>query len=707
MSEIQVNTTTSNAQTYNAIDMADDGTFVVVWQSLSQDTSSYGIFGQRFSADGTKAGSEFQVNTYTSNSQYTPNVAMEADGDFIVVWQSSGQDGSSDGIYGQRHNADGTTTGSEFRVNTYTSGAQREASVAVDSDGDFVVAWRSAGQDGSSYGIFAQRFDSDGVAAGSEFRVNTTTANAQRAPEVAMDADGDFVVTWHSNGQDGSGYGIYAQRYSADGTAVAGEFQVNTYTSGAQSNASIAMADDGKFVIVWQSNGQDGSGYGVHGQRYNADGTAAGSEFQVNTYTSSAQRDPAVTMFDDGRFVVSWHSNGQDGSSYGIHHQAYNADGTANGAETQVNTYTSGVQYKPDIAASDTGAYAIAWFSRNQDGDNYGQYATGYNLTCFLRGTWIATDRGEVLVEELREGDRVRARFGGMRAIRWIGVQRFDARLAGPAHQPIVFHPGSLGAGMPHSALYVSPGHAMLVRDLLAHAGALVNDVTVARASVAGTIEYFHLDLGEHDCVLANGAWAESYFEDHNRDTFHNAGAFHALFPDHVPHRQETCLPIVTASDPRLPALHGALAPRLAGGMLTADPDIHFLADGRRLEMARLDAGTWAATVPAGTRTLRLRSRTVRPSMVGDLPDCRALGMLVLGIDVTGHPGLRADAPALGQGWHAVEHQGGDAFRWTDGDALVPLALLGGTAAPLRIAVRGWHAPLLLAPAGRAVRAAA
>ena len=70
-------------------------------------------------------------------------------------------------------------------------------------------------------------------------------------------------------------------------------------------------------------------------------------------------------------------------------------------------------------------------------------------------------------------------------------------------------------------------------------------------------------------------------------------------------------------------------------------------------------------------------------------------------------PGLRADAPALGQGWHAVEHQGGDAFRWTDGDALVPLALLGGTAAPLRIAVRGWHAPLLLAPAGRAVRAAA
>jgi hypothetical protein len=707
MTDIQVNTTTSNSQTYQANDMADDGTFVVVWQSLSQDTSSYGIYGQRFNADGSKAGAEFLVNTYTFNSQHMPDVAMRPTGEFIVTWQSSGQDGSSDGIYAQRYNADGTANGGEFQVNTYTSGAQREAHVAVDDDGDFAVTWRSAGQDGSAYGIFAQRYDSSGVAQGSEFQVNTTTTNSQRGPDIAMDPDGNFVVTWHSNGQDGSGYGIYAQRYAADGSALGSEFQVNTYTAGAQTSAAVSIADDGRFVIVWQSNGQDGSGYGVYAQRYHADGTTAGSEFRVNTYTASAQRDPKVAMFDDGRFVVGWHSNGQDGSSYGVYAQTFNADGTANGSETLVNSFTSGVQYKPDLNVSDTGAYVVSWFSRNQDGDNYGVFAQGYNLTCFLRGTWIATERGEVRVEELRAGDRVRTRFAGLRPIRWVGVQRFDARLAGPEHQPIRFAPGSLGAGAPHSALFTSPGHAMLVQGVLAHAGALVNDVSITHARVGGTIEYFHLDLGPHDCVLANGAWAESYFEDHNRDSFHNSGEFHAAFPDHVPHRQETCLPIVTTTDPRLPALHAALAPRLDAAMLTDDPDLHLLVDGRRLALERLDKGTWAATLPTGVRSLRLRSRSVRPNMVFGMTDCRALGLLVLGIDVEGRPGLAADHPALCQGWHAVEQCGQDRFRWTDGDARIPVQLLGDIDAPLRVSVRGWHAKLLLAPNAHQQRAAA
>jgi hypothetical protein len=186
-----------------------------------------------------------------------------------------------------------------------------------------------------------------------------------------------------------------------------------------------------------------------------------------------------------------------------------------------------------------------------------GVYATP---TCFLRGTLILTERGEVPVEQLREGDLVAARFDGLRAIRWIGTQRFDGRLAGAEHQPVRFAAGCLAPGVPHRDLFVSPGHAMLVQGVLAHAGALVNGSTVAQVPTTGEILYFHLNLGEHDCVLANGAWAESYFEDHNRDTFHNAAEFHARFPGHVPHRQATCLPIVVEGDARLPALRAALA---------------------------------------------------------------------------------------------------------------------------------------------------
>ncbi|MCX7375972.1 MAG: Hint domain-containing protein, partial [Alphaproteobacteria bacterium] len=169
--------------------------------------------------------------------------------------------------------------------------------------------------------------------------------------------------------------------------------------------------------------------------------------------------------------------------------------------------------------------------------------------TCFLRGTLILTSRGEVKVERLCAGDMVATKFGGLRPIRWIGTQRFEGRLAEAGHQPIRFAAGSLGQGIPSCDLRVSPGHAMLVQDgqggeVLAHAGALVNGSTITQERVRGEIEYFHIDLGPHDCVLANGAWAESYFEDRNRDAFHNAAAFHALNPGHETVRQATCLPI-------------------------------------------------------------------------------------------------------------------------------------------------------------------
>jgi len=139
--------------------------------------------------------------------------------------------------------------GSEFRVNTRTSGEQRTftetpQSVAMDADGDFVVTWSSNGQDGSGWGVYAQRYNAAGEALGNEFRVNTITSNSQQFSTVAMDADGDFVVTWSSNGQDGSGWGVYAQRYNAVGEAIGDQFRVNSYTSGSQEFSTVAMDAD-------------------------------------------------------------------------------------------------------------------------------------------------------------------------------------------------------------------------------------------------------------------------------------------------------------------------------------------------------------------------------------------------------------------------------------------------------------------------------
>jgi len=397
-SEFQVNTTTEDDQTANtteqggSVAMDADGDFVVVWSSMLQDGSNSGVFAQRYNAAGVAQGVEFQVNTTTLNSQSDAAVAMDADGDFVVVWRSINQDGSGQGIYAQRYNAAGVAQGVEFRVNTYTNSHQRNPSVAMDAEGDFVVTWMSNGQDGSFYGIYAQRYNAAGVAEGAEFLVNTTTDNRQVNSTVAMDADGDFVVTWLSLYQDGDLWGIFAQRYNAAGVAQGTEFQVNTSTAGVQRSATVAMDADGDFVITWTSlsASQDGSNYGVYAQRFTAAGEMQGTEFQVNTTTANAQRSSTVAMDADGDFVVTWMSSGQDTSAYGVYAQSYNAAGQAQGLEFRVNTTTVLDQNFPSIAMSAGGDFVIAWSSLGQDGDSGGVFAQRYQESTDTAGPTVS-----------------------------------------------------------------------------------------------------------------------------------------------------------------------------------------------------------------------------------------------------------------------------------------------------------------------------
>ena len=317
--EFRVNTFTQNHQSQPAVATDADGDYVVVWTSVFQDGSDWGVFGRRYDAAGAPQGGEFQVNAYTTNQQDAPAVAMDAAGKFVVTWRSVGQDGSNSAIAARRYDAAGVAQGSEFIVNTYTTNDQYEPSIAMDSDGDFVIAWSSYGQDGSGLEVYAQRFDASGVAQGIEFRVNATSFNHQSSPTIAMDASGDFAVGWASYGQDGSAEAIFAQRYTAAGTPQGPEFRVNNYTTNSQRLPSIAMDADGDFVVSWSSDSQDGFGWGIYAQRYNAVGSPLGPEFRVNSYTTLNQFHPAVSIDSDGDFVVAWQSYFQDGSFFGVY----------------------------------------------------------------------------------------------------------------------------------------------------------------------------------------------------------------------------------------------------------------------------------------------------------------------------------------------------------------------------------------------------
>ncbi|NGX62456.1 MAG: hypothetical protein K940chlam9_01953, partial [Chlamydiae bacterium] len=229
------------------------------------------------------------------------------------------------------HQVKAQAVGTEFQINTYTTSAQRDPSVATLTDGGFVVTWHSDGQDGDGWGIFGQRYDASGVTMGSEFQINTYTTSGQFLPSVASLADGGFVVAWFSNGQDGDSYGIYGQRYDSSSVKSGVEFQVNTYTTSDQIYPSVAPLNDGGFVVTWHSDGQDGDLDGIYGQRYDNSGVKSGAEFQINTYTTDYQLDSSVAPLNDGGFVVTWHSIGQDGDSYGVYGQRYASSGVKSG----------------------------------------------------------------------------------------------------------------------------------------------------------------------------------------------------------------------------------------------------------------------------------------------------------------------------------------------------------------------------------------
>ena len=179
---------------------------------------------------------------------------MDAAGDFVIGWASGGgQDGSNNGVYAQRYNAAGTAQGSEFKVNSYTTGSQSLPSVGMDAAGNFVFAWTSDNnEDGSGDGIYAQRYNAAGATQGTEFKANSYTTGAQSGPAVGVDAGGDFVIAWTSdNSEDGSSYGVYGQRYTPAGATVGSETRLNAYTTNSQSGAAVAMDASGDYVTAW------------------------------------------------------------------------------------------------------------------------------------------------------------------------------------------------------------------------------------------------------------------------------------------------------------------------------------------------------------------------------------------------------------------------------------------------------------------------
>jgi hypothetical protein len=266
--EFQVNTTFDNHQLFPDVAMDAKGNFVVTWTSVIKRKNMFEVLAQRYNKFGKPLGDEFQVNTYVSYNQWLSQVSMDKKGNFIIVWESEGQDYDAGGVYAQLYSKTGSKVGDEFRVNTSTLSVQGTPAVAMDIRGNFIVSWESFWFDGDGYGIFAKIFDSSGIALTNEFQVNEYTTNNQILSHVGMDRRGNSIIVWESFEQDSSNGGVYAKRFNKAGINIGNEFRVNEYTQGNQGSPRTAMSYAGHFVVVWECYEQDGDNYGVFARHY-------------------------------------------------------------------------------------------------------------------------------------------------------------------------------------------------------------------------------------------------------------------------------------------------------------------------------------------------------------------------------------------------------------------------------------------------------
>jgi Ca2+-binding RTX toxin-like protein len=378
--EFQVNTITNLSQFDSAVSALSDGGFVVAWH----DTDSLSAKAQRFTATATKVGGEITVPDMTGTMSTTlsigPYVTGLVGGGAVVAWSGSEDDvadASASGVAAQIFDGNFVKLGTKFHVNTTTAGKQIVGGVAPLANGGFVVTWESAplsgatGQDGSGRGIYARRFAADGSPAGGQFRVNTATTNDQKQPRIAALANGGFVVVWMDDGQDT----YKAQRFSSSGSPVGGETVIGfgALTTG------VAGLEGGGFVTIWTGE-VDGVGTEACVRVFNANGVAVTGEFQANTYNVGAQQALAVDGLASGGYVVLWTSDAQDGGLLGVYGQKFTSASFNDGGEFRVNVRTADAQRQPSVAALGSG-FVATWTSDKQDGSGKGIYGRLFGNT--------------------------------------------------------------------------------------------------------------------------------------------------------------------------------------------------------------------------------------------------------------------------------------------------------------------------------------
>ncbi|MEM7402535.1 MAG: hypothetical protein AAF310_00735 [Myxococcota bacterium] len=366
-----------------------DGEFVAVWSApvyVSNDYI-YQIYAQRYTAKGepiyknaTQDPTPIVVNTNTNISQYSPAVATFANGNFVVVWQSANP--LDNKVFAQLFDIAGNPLNTDsnmpqdIEVSNDATGRYLSAKVAVLSDHDFVVVWRSSQSSNPggesnwrAYGRLLTKNSDTGLYQPDDvFEIYNQSGIAVQTLEAAalrnqQGEDGRFVVAWETTDASDvfANRNVYYRLCNREGCFTVSQ-TVNTQVSNAALpgfGVGLAALPNGDFMVAWQSPNGDNS-TDVLGRRYLYKNGSFSDEFQVNSRTLEYQDEPAISSLPNGGYVVTWNSINA------VKAQVFDNTNQPVGNEFMVNL-TQGLNKSSSIATLTNGELVVAWknsFSR-------------------------------------------------------------------------------------------------------------------------------------------------------------------------------------------------------------------------------------------------------------------------------------------------------------------------------------------------------
>jgi hypothetical protein len=267
----------------------------------------------------------------------------------------------------------GNSFQNEFSVNANTAGDQKTPGVSSLANGGFVVSALDKIA-GDYNNIILNIFDNTGTKVVNDKKLILNNVSEKNIPEVADLGNNNFILTWESYDN------VFAQIFNYQGTPQTGEFKVNgtSYEEHDQSDQVVASLGDGKFVIAWESKGWDGDKKGVVFKIFsftNGVVSTIREEVLANQNRAEHQKDPAISVLDNGNFVLVWETKHRKDltGGYDVAGRIFNSFGMPQTTEFWVNDsleYYMNDQKWVHVDTLIDGSFVVVWASGKADADS-------------------------------------------------------------------------------------------------------------------------------------------------------------------------------------------------------------------------------------------------------------------------------------------------------------------------------------------------